>query len=183
MADGTIKFNQRTTEPTDLSSGETSLYTKTDGNVYKKAYGGDEILIPAGGVWQDWTPVWTASTTNPSIGNGTLVGKNCVIGNTVHLIIGLVCGSTTTFGSGGWSFSLPFPVKAQTNINQTFIGQVIARDASPAGNYLFFCRVTRYATVINAFFNVSSSSTIITGTSPLTWAESDQLFLQLTYEK
>lgn len=133
--------------------------------------------------WQDWTPVWTAATTNPSIGDGTLVGKYCVIGNTVHLIIGLVCGSTTTFGSGAWSFSLPFPVKAQTDINQTFIGQVIARDASPAENYLHFCRVTRYAKVINAFFNVSSSSTIITDTSPFTWAESDQLFLQLTYEK
>lgn len=59
------------------------------------------------GAWTSYTPAWTAATTAPDIGNGTLVGYYLKIGRTVHVAVILTCGSTTTYGSGAWSFSLP----------------------------------------------------------------------------
>lgn len=60
------------------------------------------------GGWTAYTPVWTAATTNPSLGNGTLTGQYMKIGRTCHVMIKLVMGSTTTYGSGSWRISLPF---------------------------------------------------------------------------
>lgn len=64
-------------------------------------------------IWQaDWisyTPTWSAQSTAPSLGNGSLIGRYMKIGRTVYVFIRLTVGSTTTFGTGSWSFSLPFP--------------------------------------------------------------------------
>jgi len=60
-----------------------------------------------GGVWKDYTPVWTATTTNPSIGNGSLFGRYTIVGKTCTCNFNLTAGSTTTFGSGNWEFSVP----------------------------------------------------------------------------
>jgi len=68
-------------------------------------------LIPAaqiGGAWSAYTPVWTAATTNPVLGNGTLTGwYKQLPDKTVHLDITLTAGTTTTFGSGVMKLSLP----------------------------------------------------------------------------
>ena len=58
-------------------------------------------------VWQSYTVNWTAETTNPTIGNGTLAGRYTQIGKTIIGTIALAMGSTTTYGSGAWHFSLP----------------------------------------------------------------------------
>jgi hypothetical protein len=60
-----------------------------------------------GGVWKNYTPVWTAATTNPSIGNGTLYGRYCVIGKLLMAKIFLQFGSSSTAGSGAYSFTYP----------------------------------------------------------------------------
>jgi hypothetical protein len=64
------------------------------------------------GVYEEgtWTPVWTGNTTNPSLGNGTITGSYTRIGRLINATIRLTIGSTTTFGSGNYYFSLPKPV-------------------------------------------------------------------------
>ncbi|MFD3925804.1 hypothetical protein [Streptomyces sp. NPDC058614] len=59
------------------------------------------------GVWNSYTPIWTAATTNPAIGDGTLTGRYAVVGKVCHFTAFVVFGSTTTYGSGGYSLSLP----------------------------------------------------------------------------
>ncbi|MFJ5150829.1 hypothetical protein ACIQCF_04470 [Streptomyces sp. NPDC088353] len=59
------------------------------------------------GAWTTYTPTWTAATTNPALGNGTLTGRYMKIGRTVLVQITLTMGSTTTYGSGTYNFSLP----------------------------------------------------------------------------
>lgn len=54
---------------------------------------------------QSYTPIWTGGS--PSIGNGTLSGTYKIIGDTLYGTVYLLAGSTTTFGSGQWEFSLP----------------------------------------------------------------------------
>ena len=40
------------------------------------------------GKWQSHTVSWTAATTNPSIGNGTLTGRYIVIGKLCTYVLG-----------------------------------------------------------------------------------------------
>jgi len=61
----------------------------------------------ATGSAQTYTPAWTASVSNPALGNGSVTGKYVQIGKFVHYEIVYVFGSTTTFGSGTYKFSLP----------------------------------------------------------------------------
>lgn len=67
------------------------------------------------GAWVAYTPTWTAATTAPSIGNGSLTGRYMQAGKTVDFAITLSMGSTTSFGSGAWAFSLPVTSLVGTN--------------------------------------------------------------------
>ena len=55
------------------------------------------------GAWAAFTPTWTASTTNPTIGNGTLLGRYLIEGKRMHFSIYIKFGSTTTAGSGTYT--------------------------------------------------------------------------------
>ncbi|MGP4090193.1 hypothetical protein [Streptomyces sp. KR55] len=57
--------------------------------------------------WTAYTPSWLSSGTAPAIGNGTIVGRYMKVGRTVFLGIHWTAGSTTTYGSGNYTFSLP----------------------------------------------------------------------------
>lgn len=60
------------------------------------------------GAWASYTPVWTGSVTNPTIGsNGSITGAYCQIGKTVFLRFAITFGSNTTYGSGYWRISVP----------------------------------------------------------------------------
>ena len=122
--------------------------------------------IEIGGVWQNYTVEWTA-TTNPSIGDGSLTGRYSVVGKICFINIQLVAGSTTTFGSGEWMFSLP--ITAQTPIGS---GSVKIFDTGTAWHDLtakFASSTQIYIPPVNA-------------TYPMTWAANDQLDLSIFYE-
>lgn len=133
-----------------------------------------------GGVWQDYTPVWTALTTNPAIGNGFLLGKYTIVGKTCILAISMIAGSTTTFGSDDWMFSLPVASGNYPNINNNHVGTGIIRDVSPQTQYIVTPTLNRNKTVIRYFRPLNGS--VITSTSPITWADGDYLHFQITYE-
>lgn len=60
--------------------------------------------------WTSYTPARTAATTNPTLGNGTLVGAYRYLdASTVLLRVRLTAGSTTTIGTGQYRISLPVP--------------------------------------------------------------------------
>lgn len=63
---------------------------------------------------RNYTPVWTATVTNPSIGNGTLSGRYSRSGGVVTVSGQIVIGSTTTTGSGIWRISLPITALSLT---------------------------------------------------------------------
>lgn len=65
----------------------------------------------AGGAlgWSTYTPIWTASTTNPTLGNGSLIGRyKRLTAKTCVVRIDLIVGSTTNMGAGQMTFTLPF---------------------------------------------------------------------------
>lgn len=87
-------------------------------------------LKAIGDAWTTYTPTWTAATSNPSIGNGSLVGRYVKAGRLVIFEISLVGGSTTNWGSGAYALTLPFTSRSSTN-RQVMSGS--AYDSS-AGN-------------------------------------------------
>lgn len=54
-----------------------------------------------------YTPVWTATGTSVSLGNGSLTGKWWRNGAYMEGVIALASGTTTTYGTGSYRWSLP----------------------------------------------------------------------------
>jgi hypothetical protein len=57
--------------------------------------------------WTAYTPAWTATGTNPTLGNGTIVGHYSRVNKRVDFWIKLTVGSTTSIGSGTYILTLP----------------------------------------------------------------------------
>lgn len=66
----------------------------------------NSILDLVGG-FTTYVPTWVAVTTNPTIGNGVLTGKFLQLGKLVLFSFEATFGSTTTAGTGLYSFALP----------------------------------------------------------------------------
>jgi len=128
-------------------------------------------------VWQSYTPTWTAATTNPSIGNGTLSGKYVQIGKTIICNIYLAPGSTTTFGSGNWSFSLPKTIASSV---VGFVGNWVAGDVGTntfSGQIIGNGGSNKIDLFVRDGISINLSSTL-----PHTWAGGDVLYISITYE-
>lgn len=57
-----------------------------------------------------WTPNWTSTGTTPSLGNGAISGIARRSGDRLQGTIKLTSGSTTTFGTGDYKFSIPYTI-------------------------------------------------------------------------
>lgn len=132
--------------------------------------------------WHDYSVEWTATTSNPTIGNGYLNGRY-KYDDTETVSVAIVCqpGSTTSFGSGQYQFSLPVNA-AQTadpflqgiallnSALYTFVGWV--NTASGAQS-----RVSVYRANINSQENLASW----TPTAPVTFANGHSFYLYGRY--
>ncbi|MEN9417123.1 MAG: hypothetical protein RI988_743 [Pseudomonadota bacterium] len=124
---------------------------------------------------QTYAVTWTGATTNPAIGNGTLSGHYSKQGRRVTVNLRLVCGSTTTFGSGGWFFSLPY-------VPSTATPQTGAASILDSGT-LFYVGAVQTLTDATARCIVipESSAAQADATRPMTWASGDELRATITY--
>jgi hypothetical protein len=123
-----------------------------------------------------YTPTWFASTTNPVLGNGTLSAKYCRNSDTILGSVALTMGSTTTFGTGVYSISLPVPAAA-LSIDQISSGIMV--DVSTGNRYVIAAAIASGGNT--ARFFVSGITTSITESSPFTWANGDLLSFQFSY--
>lgn len=134
--------------------------------------------IFASQAWTNYTPTWTCLTTGPVLGNGTLTGKYCQIGQTVHFIIELTAGTTTTFGTGNFQFDLPV---VEFALRWGFRG--MARDNSAPGSFPLLAERTasNLLTVKCDSLTAGSQLRSVTNTVPFTWAVSDSLTIHGEY--
>ncbi|MEU5716550.1 hypothetical protein AB0G71_12295 [Streptomyces sp. NPDC020403] len=129
------------------------------------------------GAWTPYTPTWTAAS-NPSIGNGTLTGQYIKIGRTCHVVLKLTTGSTTTYGSGGYSFGVPFTSAA--GIDYTGSARLVAVQAWHGGTIM-----SGGSSAFNATFPTSatdSRSASMAATVPDTLAAGHVLRASITYQ-
>lgn len=65
------------------------------------------------GGWVAYEPTWTAATSNPSIGDGSITARyRRIARKLIALRIEIEFGSTTSGGAGAWQIGLPFPAHA-----------------------------------------------------------------------
>jgi hypothetical protein len=83
--------------------------------------------------WQNYTPLWTASVTNPTLGNSVVSGRYVSVGT---LIIGeiRVTGGTVGFSRGSGTYFLSLPTLAVID-NYQPVGHTVMRDEGPGITY------------------------------------------------
>lgn len=131
------------------------------------------------GAWTDYAVAWTSSGTQPAIGNGVLIGSYSKIGRTVNLKIRIKMGSTTTYGTGYYSFSLPVTAAAAYNdaTSGGEIGSAFFLDTGVAWRDGFSVIQT---TTTLACYHVSVGQ--VSATGPHTWGNTDEWNMSITYE-
>lgn len=135
----------------------------------------------SGWSYQSYTPTWSASSS-PAIGNGTLTGRYIQVGKTVNGYINLAAGSTTTFGSGLWAFTLPITASSNMSTNIT-IGTAAVTDTGVQQYMgLVFMATT---TTVSLYYSDTSGAGRATGvgsTTPFTFGNGDTVRLTFSYE-
>lgn len=132
------------------------------------------------GAWTAYTPTWTTSGSAPSLGNGVVTGRyHRMFGRTYFVEISFVAGSTTTFGSGSFQFTLPSSITAASNIP----GSLYVADVS--GTPWIGTSLAAASTVVTCFTNIATGdarAAAVSATSPFTWTTSDYLLVGLLVE-
>jgi hypothetical protein len=160
--------------PSGTVVGTTDTQTLTNKTLTAPAATGS--LASFGEAWTSYTPTWGGG--GPSIGNGTLAGSWVAIGKVIHYRITLVAGSTTTFGSSSWTFTLPTAAHAGITAN-ALIGAGSAYDVS--GVAVKGLLATWVSGQLVAAIATDSGS-FLSGSVPFAWANTDVLSLAGTYE-
>ena len=121
-----------------------------------------------------YTPTWATYGTAPSIGNGQLAGYWQRYGNLCAVRFFFQAGSTTTFGTNGFVFGLPF---AAVDGNSG-TGVYYQEDFAVAG-------YRGLVTVIDASgfgLQIQSTNSLVTGTNPFTMGTNDLIRAYFVYE-
>lgn len=138
------------------------------------------------GAWTTYTPTWTGAGGNPAIGNGTLAGRYARIGRTIFFTIVVTMGSTTTYGTGAWSLTLPVNKSGSAPARDP-IGTAEALDAGTnayLGNAISFSTTTVDVVVSRTAGGAGTYATEqqVASNIPHTWANTDVLSIHGSYE-
>jgi hypothetical protein len=138
-----------------------------------------------GAAWTSYTPVWTAVTTDPAIGNGTIQGKFCQVNKLVVARINIIFGSTTTFGSGNFLFNYPVTANGPLGNNERLLSSGQYLDSSTGNSYFAIARYNSSSTtdfLVQVFSNASQAVQLMSPTVPFTAANNDAMQLNFCYE-
>lgn len=135
--------------------------------------------------WTSYTPVLYGSTTNPTLGNGSITGRWVNIGATIVGEIRIIAG-TAGFnrGSGTYSVSLPTPGVIE---NFQPVGQVVMRDEGPGINYfgtaIFNGGINnRIELYMHSQSGTFDEGIAVTESLPFLFSANDKILIQITYE-
>ena len=133
------------------------------------------VSAMASEAWTNYTPTLSAAAGSPSLGNGTLTGRYQKVGRRVTVFAELVLGSTTNIGTTSTRISLPFTPAAKT-----YGGICRVVDASLSQTYVGWTETFSGNAYVT--FTTHGATADVNGTAPMTWATSDILRFELTYE-
>ncbi|MCA1570796.1 MAG: hypothetical protein LC798_10865 [Chloroflexi bacterium] len=131
--------------------------------------------------WAAYTPTWAGSSGNPALGNGTLVGASQKSGQVAHVRMRLVIGSTTTMGSGVYSWLLPYTA---VGVQQAPPSTVQYYDLSTGQYQSGQVAIDAGASVFTLLMDLGNASGYLAraGTTTISPASGDILVVGFTYE-
>lgn len=121
-------------------------------------------------------PSWLASTP-PVVGNGAIACVMLRRGRMLQATITVIFGSTTTAGSGEWTFKLPAPFDGPAAI--TAIGSALARDSAGGTNRVGAAVILPGENVIRIYPHGAANTW--RSNSPHAWAAGDRLDFTIQY--
>jgi hypothetical protein len=137
-------------------------------------------LAILGNAWTAWTTTWSVvSGTAPAKGNGTFTGRYMQAGKLVIFSLDVTMGSTTTFGSGTWQFSLPVAARIAGS-SFGFFGT--AHDASSGNDYPIAFQQNAASTIAGRVWSGTAAFQAVNATNPFTWASGDAFSVSGVYE-
>jgi len=125
--------------------------------------------------WFAYACAWTALTTDPVIGNGTINARFSVIAKRCRVEIVITMGSTTTYGSGDYRWSQPVAM------GNYAAGAAIGLDTG-TGFRTAIVHVDDGNNTIRVFTTDSLLSVEWKNTTPHTWASTDVMYLTFEYQ-
>ena len=174
------------TEPSAPAAGKQRLYIDSTSHKLKRTdSSGTDVDIEgtALGAWTAYTPTWTAVTTNPTLGSTTIAGRYLLVGTKTGLVrieISITTGGAWNAGSGEYKFSLPAGWTALTGLPS--FGSVHVLDNGTT-HYAGTAEVQSAGTVIHPVLIADASgSKVLANTVPVTWANGDQIHIEMIVE-
>jgi hypothetical protein len=127
-----------------------------------------------------YTPTWTGSSSNPAIGDGTITGAWQRNGLTVTVRIYVLMGSTTTYGTGTWRWSLPTGVPTPSGVlAPSFVcGTALMTDS---GGGVTYGGMAFYNGTAFEVYDAVGGGGPVTNLAPFTWASGDSMHITMTY--
>lgn len=119
------------TEPAAPAAGKQRLYIDSTSHKLKAtdSAGADRDIEGAAlGAWTDYTPTWTGSTTNPTLGSTTIAGRYKLLDAktvAIQISVSITTGGAWNAGSGSYAFSLPAGMTSATGRVQIIAGHVL----------------------------------------------------------
>lgn len=179
----------RTTQgaaPTNQSGNGSHWYNPTADTLEWGMNGHTTILGPPGGYgWNSYTPVLTASTTNPTLGSGsTSVGEWRYMDNGDWIICqGKITFGTSGVAAGSGTYQVSLPKAAGSFGASPIQGKALLRDSSASGfmNSNLLCnsgdtKLDTYCTQTS-----SGGANFTSNTFPWTWAAGDSITWSIIY--
>ena len=130
--------------------------------------------------WTAYTPTWTAASSNPAIGNGTIEGYYKVVGKTCFVRGNIAMGSTTTFGSGEWYVSMPFTASHADAILMT--ATLLDNGSAWYNATLVGARAGFNYKAPIQYQAVGGTANDVNSTQPFTWTNTDRFIWNGSYE-
>lgn len=138
-----------------------------------------DMALSAPGSWTAFTPSWEGQGGDPVLGNGTMISRYQKLGRKTVMYVGqITMGSTTTYGSGLWSVSLPVSARPVVPLMLS-PGTAYFWDNSTVGNR------TPGVAMLFGGGDISFATpgvTAVGATAPFTWAVNDYFLWSFIYE-
>jgi len=112
----------------------------------------------------------TSNSSYPSIGNGTIKGLYCLSGNNIDVSIFLTMGSTTSFGSGSYRWSIPFLFYQPGNEEQPLGNIWMVRQGT--GYHTLMIRQITGQRYVSGYLG-SGNGGLIGAAAPASWGDGD----------
>lgn len=135
--------------------------------------------------WTAYTPVLTASTTNPTLGTGsTASGYYSQFGKFVFYRFYIAFGTSgVNAGSGTYRISLPVNASTAGGAGPTTIGSMFIFDSSTSNAYTgMMGNVANQTYISDIYYAQGGALAALAHNAPWTWAASDQIRGSLVYE-